>query len=186
MHGHFTKHVPGAILMAGLACMSCSDATPADATAPTAVQTIELAVQPQRVAPEFLPTFGVCVGGRGFRTRFVIVAGGMHLVLRDLRVSFSDRFGVITIPTVLSAAAQSASTIPSSLPIPLPTTVPVPVPSGRVNNGLSPFAGNSPGLPVALEFGCQVRPQGTIHVTVGTRDDRGRARTHRLTVDVGE
>jgi hypothetical protein len=186
MHGHFTALVPGAMLVAGLACMSCSDATPADSTAPTSVQTIELAVQPQRVAPEFLPTFGVCVGGRAFRTRFVVVVGSMQVVLRDLRVSFSDRFGVITIPTVLSAAAQSAATIPSSLPIPLPTTVPVPVPSGRVNNGLSSFAGSSPGLPVTLEFGCQVRPQGTIHVTVATRDDRGRTATHRLAVDVGE
>ncbi len=166
--------------------MSCSDAAPADATAPTAIKSVALSVQPDKVEPEFLPPVGGCTGARAFRTRFVVVAGGMQgFVVQELRVSFNDRFGVLAVPTVLSAsAAQSGSLIPSSPPVPLPTSVPIPFPSSA--NGLSVFAGGSREFPVTLEFGCHVRPQGTIVVAVGTRDDRGRSTTHQLTVDVGE
>ena len=188
MHPHITACVPGAILLAGLACVSCSDAAPADATAPTSVRDIALSVQPEKVEPEFLPPIGRCSDTRAFRTRFVVVAGGMEaFVVQELRVSFSDRFGVPTVPAVLSAsAAQSGSMIPSSPPIPLPTSMPIPIPTSGPNNGLSVFPGGSQEVPVTLEFGCGVRPQGTIVVAVGTRDGRGRSTTHRLSVDVGE
>jgi hypothetical protein len=188
MHPHITACVPGAILLAGLACVSCSDVTPADATAPSSIREIALSVQPEKVEPEFLPPIGRCTGTRAFRTRFVVVAGGAQgFVVQELHVSFSDRFGVLTVPTVLSAsAAQSGSIIPSSPPVPLPTSMPIPIPSAGPNNGLSVFPGGSRQVPVALEFGCHVRPQGTIVVAVGTRDDRGRSTTHRLSVDVGE
>ena len=188
MHPHITTYIPCTLLLAGLACVSCSDVAPADATAPTSIKSIALSVQPEKVEPEFLPPIGACTGGRAFRTRFVVVAGGMQgFVVQELRASFSDRFGVLTVPTVLSAsAAQSNSMIPSSPPVPLPTSMPIPIPSAGPNNGLSVFAGGSREVPVRLEFGCHVRPQGTIHVDVGTRDDRGRSTTHRLTVDVGE
>ena len=186
MHPHITACVPGAILLAGLACVSCSDVAPADTTAPTSIKSIALSVQPDKVEPEFLPSTGRCAGA--FRTRFVVVAGGMEaFAVQELGVSFSDSFGVLTVPTVLSAsAAQSGSIIPSSPPVPLPTSMPIPIPSAGPNNGLSGFPGGSRQVAVALEFGCNVRPQGTIVVAVGTRDDRGRSTTHRLTVDVGE
>ena len=145
MHPHITACVPGAILLAGLACVSCSDVTPADATAPSSIREIALSVQPEKVEPEFLPPIGRCTGTRAFRTRFVVVAGGAQgFVVQELHVSFSDRFGVLTVPTVLPAsAAQSGSMIPSSPPVPLPTSMPIPIPSAGPNNGLSVFPGGS-------------------------------------------
>ena len=189
MHPHITACVPGAILLAGLACVSCSDAAPADATAPSSVRAIALSVQPEKVEPEFLPPIGRCTGTHAFRTRFVvIVEGGMEaVVVQELRVSFSDRFGVTAVPAVLPATgAPSGSMITSSPPIPLPTSMPIPIPTSGPNDGLSVFPGGSQELPVTLEFGCNVRPQGTIIVAVGTRDGRGRSTTHQLKVDVGE
>jgi hypothetical protein len=188
MHPHITICVPGAVLLAGLACMSCSDAAPPDATTPTSIRAIALSVQPEKVEPEFLPPFVGCTGARAFRTRFAVVVGGMEtFVVQELRVSFSDRFGMTAVPTVVPATgAPSGSMITSSPPIPLPSSMPIPIPTSGPNDGLSVFPGGSRELPVLLEFGCHVRPQGTIVVAVGTRDGRGRSTTHRLTVDVGE
>jgi hypothetical protein len=188
MHPHITACVPGAVLLAGLACLSCSDAAPVDATAQTSIRAIALSVQPEKVAPEFLPPFVGCTGARAFRTRFVVVAGGMEaFVVQELRVSFSDRFGMTAVPAVLPATgAPSGSMITSSPPIPLPSSMPIPIPTSGPNDGLSVFPGGSQELPVLLEFGCHVRPQGTIVVAVGTRDGRGRSTTHQLTVVVGD
>ena len=186
MHAHITGYVPGAILMAGLACVSCSDSTPADATGPTAVGTITFSVQPERVAPEFLPASDSCIGARAFRTRFVIVAGGVQgFAVQDLRASFNDPFGLVTVPLLLPPSGPIAgSMMGTSLPLPLPSSMPVPIPSGGVNNGLTVTGSRE--VPVTLEFGCHVRPRGTIVLVVGTRDERGRSATHQLTVDVGE
>ena len=188
MHPHITACVPGAILLAGLACVSCSDAAPAGATAPSSVRAIALSVQPEKVEPEFLPPIRRCSDARAFRTRFVVIIGGMEaFVVQELRVSFSDRFGVAAVPAVVPATgAPSGSMITSSPPIPLPTSMPIPIPTSGPNNGLSVFPGGSQELPVTLEFGCGVRPEGTIVVDVGTRDSHGRSTTHRLSVDVGE
>ena len=188
MHPQITTCVRGAALLAGLACMSCSDAAPAAATTPTSIRAIALSVQPEKVEPEFLPPFVGCTGARAFRTRFVVVAGGVEaFVVQELRVSFSDRFGMTAVPTVVPATgAPSGSMITSSPPIPLPSSMPIPIPTGGPNDGLSVFPGGSQEVPVLLEFGCHVRPQGTIVVAVGTRDGRGRAMTHQLTVDVAE
>jgi hypothetical protein len=188
MHPHITTSVPGAVLLAGLACMSCSDAAPASATAPTSIRAIALSVQPQKVEPEFLPPFVGCTGARAFRTRFVVVAGGTEtFVVQDLHVSFSDRFGMTAVPSVVPATgAPSGSMITSSPPIPMPSSMPIPIPTSGPNDGLSVFPGGSQELPVLLEFGCHVRPQGTIVVAVRTRDGRGRFLTHQLAVGVGE
>jgi hypothetical protein len=188
MHPHITACVPGAILLAGLVCVSCSDAVPADATAPSSVRAIALSVQPEKVEPEFLPPIRRCSDARAFRTRFVVIVGGMEaFVVQELHVSFSDRFGVTAVPAVVPATgAPSGSMITSSPPIPLPTSMPIPIPTSGPNNGLSVFPGGSQELPVTLEFACGVRPEGTIVVAVGTRDGRGRSTTHRLSVDVGE
>ena len=188
MHPHITACVPAAILLAGLACVSCSDAAPVDATAPSSVRAIALSVQPEKVEPEFLPPIRRCSDARAFRTRFVVIAGGMQaFVVQQLSVSFSDRFGVSAVPAVVPVTgAPSGSMITSSPPIPLPTSMPIPIPTSGPNNGLSVFPGGSQELPVTLEFECGVRPQGTIVVAVGTRDGRGRSTTHRLSVDVGE
>ena len=188
MHPHITACVPGAILLAGLACVSCSDAAPADATAPSSVRAIALSVQPGKVEPEFLPPIRRCSGARAFRTRFVVIVGGMEaFVVQELRVSFSDRFGVTAVPAIVPATgAPSGSIITSSPPIPLPTSMPIPIPTSGPNNGLSVFPGGSQEMPVTLQFECGVRPQGTIILAVETRDGRGRSTTHQLTVDVGE
>ena len=187
MHAHITGFVPGAILMAGLACVSCSDSTPADATAPTSVGTITFSVQPRESLPEFLSANDGCSGARAFRTRFVVVAGGMQgFVVQELRASFSDPFGLVTVPLL----------IPPTGPIRFDDGVLAAPPAAVVDAGSHPVGqgeqrpdrhgGQLTGVPVALEFGCHVRPRGTIVVVVGTRDNRGRSTTHRLTVDVGE
>ena len=188
MHPHITACVPGAILLAGLACVSCSDAVPADATAPSSVRAIALSVQPEKIEPEFLPPIRRCSDARAVRTRFVVIAGGLEaFVVQELSVSFRDRFGVSAVPAVVPATgAPSGSMNTASPPIPLPTSMPIPIPTSGPNNGLSVFPGGSQELPVTLEFECGVRPEGTIVVAVETRDGRGQSTTHRLSVDVGE
>jgi hypothetical protein len=189
MRGDVTRSLSAVTLLAGLISASCSDVVPAEPTAPTKLQPLALAAEPARVTPEFLPPFGTgCGGARPFRTRFVLVLGGIEgLVLQDLQVGFSDRFGVIAVPAVIPPLSAPSSSFGSSgVPVRVPTSTPIPFPTTGPNSGLLGSAGTSGRLPVTLEFGCHVEPLGTIVVTAGTRDHRGRRGDHRLTIDVGE
>jgi hypothetical protein len=183
MRGHVTRSLSGVILLAGLIGASCSDAVPTEPTASSKAQPVSIAAEPSRVTPDFLPPFDIgCGGARPFRTRFVLVLGGMDgLVLQDLRVGFRDPFGVISVPAV-AGASRLGSMNGSLPPIPMTTSTPIPFPTTGPNSGLIP----SERLPVILEFGCHVRPHGTIVVTAGTLDHRGRRGDHRLTIEVGE
>jgi hypothetical protein len=184
-----TRCLSAVILLASLTTISCNGVAPAEPTAPTAGEPVAFAVEPARVTPEFLPPSGThCGGARPFRTRFVVIVGAMPgLSVGSLNVGFTDRFGVVSLPNVLgstSALAGPVMTGPS--PVPLSTSAPIPFPTTGPNTGLVESIGSSQRVPVILEFGCLVRPQGTIVVTAGTRDRRGRRGDHRLTIDVGD
>ena len=182
MRGHVTRSLSGVILLAGLISASCSDAVPTEPTASSKLQQpVSIAAEPTRVTAEFLPPVDTtCAGARPFRTRFVLVLGGMEgFVLQDLRVGFSDPFGVTSLPAVVGAS-RLGSMNGSLPPIPMTTSTPIPFPTTGPNSGLIP----SERLPVILEFGCHVRPHGTIVVTAGTLDHRGRRGDHRVTIEV--
>jgi hypothetical protein len=189
MRGDVTRSLSGVILVAGLLGASCSDVVPTEPTASTKTPSPSLAAEPARVAPEFLPSFGTgCAGARPFRTRFVLILGGMDgFVLQDLRVGFNDRFGVTAVPAVVTPLTAPSTTFGSAgMPVPLPTSTPIPFPTTGPNSGLVESIRISDRLPVILEFGCHVQPLGTIVITAGTRDHRGRWGDHRLTIGVGE
>ena len=188
MHGHFVTCVSGALLLAGLSTVSCSDAGPATPTGPSTTQAVALRAEPETVRPEFLLPFGGCTGGRAFRTSFVVIVGGtVGFVVQELRVSFSDWMGIVAVPAVLPAASTFGGSTMMPLPsIPLPSSAPIPIPTAGPNNGLSLSPGPLQRLPVTLEFGCDVRLPGTIVVTAGTRDRRGRRDDHRLVIGVRE
>jgi hypothetical protein len=184
-----TRFLFGALLLAGLTSASCNGVVPAEPTAPTAGEPVALAVEPARVTPEFLPPSGLhCGGARPFRTHFVVILGAMPgLSVGSLNVGFTDRFGEVSLPSVLgSTSALAGPTMAGPSPVPLPTTSPIPFPTTGPNSGLVASIGSAQRVPVILEFGCLVRPQGTIVVTAGTLDHRGRRGDHRLTIDVGE
>ena len=187
MRGDVTRSLSSVILLAGLITAACSDAVPTEPSASTDAPPLSLASEPAHVTPEFLPTVGLgCAGARPFRTRFVLVLGGLGgFVLQDLQVGFSDRFGVISVPAVVGASRLGS--INGSLPPnPMPTSTPIPFPTTGPNTGLIPSINTSERLPVILEFGCHVQPLGTILVTAGALDHRGRRGGQRLTIDVGE
>jgi len=146
---------------------------------------VSLKAEPSIVRPDFLPPSAACRDHPAFRTRFVLIVGGLGGVTMDgLHASFVDGFGVSVVPTVLASAVFAGTTPASSgVPVPLPTSGPIPFPmTGPVP---IPEAGTRQG-PVALQFGCHVRPHGTIFVTAQTRDGRGRSSDQRLAVAVEE
>jgi hypothetical protein len=192
MRGDVTRFLSGVILLAGLISASCSDVMPTEPTASAKAQPLALAAEPAQVTPEFLPTTTGCGGARPFRARFVLIFGGMgDFVLQDLQVGFNDRFGVIAVPSVISPLSAPATSFDSSgVPVRVPTSTPIPFPTTGPNSGvlesINVSERLSERLPVLLEFGCRVQPHGTIVVTAGTRDRRGRRGDHRLTIDVGD
>ena len=189
MRGDLTRSLAGVILLAALIGASCSDVVPTEPTASAKAEPLAFAVEPARVTPEFLPPSGThCGGARAFRTRFVVILGAMPgLSVASLNVGFTDRFGVVSLPSVLgSTSALAGPVMGGPSPVPLPTSAPIPFPTTGPNTGLVESIGSSQRVPVILEFGCLVRPQGTLVVTAGTLDRRGRRGDHRLTIDVGE
>jgi hypothetical protein len=183
-----TRDFAAVILLAGLTSASCNGVVPAEPTAPTAGGPVAFAVEPARVTPEFLPPPGLhCGAARPFRTHFAVILGSMPgASFETLDVGFSDRLGVASRPIVLGVSSTFSNSLaigPS--PVPLPATSPIPFPSTGPNSGL-PGVGTSQRVPLILEFGCLVRPHGTIVVTAGTRDRHGRRGERRLTIDVGE
>lgn len=189
MHAHVPKYIPGAILLVMLAAAGCSDDNPVDVTAPTAAQSLSLTAEPAVVTPEFLPPIGLCNAPR-FRTRFVVILGGSGgLAVTGLFVNFTDFLGFAAVPTVIPAApfgGGPTQTSAASTPIPFPASGPIPFPGSGPNGALSVPIGSLQHVPVTLEFGCHVRPRGTIIVSADTRDNRGRKGRSRLSVQVGE
>ena len=181
MPTRFLKYFPVVLLLVVLTA-ACSDSTPTDVTGPTsAAQSLSLTAEPAVVTPEFMPTlFRVCNAPR-FRTRFVVLLGAIRgVAVTGLFVSFTDVLGVAAVPTVIPAAPFGGTTHIST------ARVPVPFPTSGPNDGLSVPTGFSQQVPITLEFGCHVRPRGTILVSADTRDDRGRMGTSRLSVQLGD
>jgi hypothetical protein len=170
-----TSRVAAAVLLTVLASAACSDdANPVDPSAPTVVQTMSFSADPTRIHPEFLSAGG-CHDGRAVRTRVdVAIAGGMHgVVVTGLRAGFTDRSGVVAFPIGSPGNIPSSWTSGSpTVPVPTNMAVPFPVPSNT-----------SQRVPVVLEFGCQVRAQGTL-IVVAETEDRGRMTTHRIAIEV--
>src|SRR5262245_61202942 len=186
MRRDVARPLSGVILLAGLISTSCSDGLPTEPTASPKAQPVSIAAEPTRVTPEFLPSVVTSCGGRRpFRTRFVVILGALD-GLQALDVSFTDRSGVFVAPAVIPASDLFTGSMMTSPAIRLPTSTPIPFPTTLANIGLSTPAGTSQRLPVILEFGCHVQPAGTIVITAGTRDHRGRRGDHRLTIEVGE
>ena len=101
----------GVILLAGLISASCSDVVP---TEPTASDQAAAAAPSRPNRPESRRSScrrpDTCGGARPFRTRFVLILGGIEgFVLQDLQVGFNDRFGVILAPAVVGASATPTS-----------------------------------------------------------------------------
>jgi hypothetical protein len=168
-----------ATALTALVFPACGDnGSPVDPSAPTVVQTMSFTADPMRIQPEFLSARG-CTDGRAFRTHVdvAIVGGTRGVTVTGLRAGFTDRWGVVALPAGSSGQIPSSWTISGSPTVPVPTNmaVPFPVPSNT-----------SQRIPVVLEFGCQVRPQGTLIVVVDTRDDRGASSTHRVNIEVGD
>src|SRR5215211_3953178 len=190
MCARLAKYLPGTLLsgtllLVVLAGAACSGSDPVAATSPTAAPQVSLKAEPSIVRPDFLPPSAACHDHPGFRTRFVVFVGGFGGVTMDgLQASFVDAFGVSVMPGVIASGVFGGATsttsgvpvpLPTSGPIPFPMTGPVPIPDGATRQ-----------VPVTLEFGCHVRPHGTIVVTARTRDGRGRSWDQRLAVAVEE
>jgi len=186
MRGDVIRSLSGVILLAGLISTSCSDAVPTEPTASAKALPVSIAAEPARVTPEFLPSVvPSCGGRRPFRTRFAVILGTLDSV-QTLDASFTDRSGVVVAPAVIPASDLFTGSMMTSPPIRLPTSTPIPFPTTLATIDLSTPAGTSQRLPVTLEFGCHVQPLGTIVITAGTRDHRGRRGDHRVTIGVGD
>ena len=171
------------LLIVTTACES-SDAGVTAPGAPREMSAVEssLGVEPRSVHPTFLPA-GSCVGSRPFGASVSVVFSGAHdVILRGLRFSFIDRFGVTTlphvvpIPTHLEAPAQ-ASTIPTTTPVTLPGIAALP--------GLSPITmpgGSSHLLRYFAQFGCGVFPEGVLIIDADAGDRSGRFAMSELRV----
>lgn len=152
--------------------------------------------EPATLRPEVVSSTS-CVAVPAFGTRIIIIVGaGSDFVLRGLRFSFTDRFGVNALPRVAAIPGSSplsvpATAIPSSFPIPfpgiapLPMTSPIPIPGSSPVNGLSVPAGSSLHLPFFLSFDCGIASEGTLLVGTDVAEPGGRLQTTEFRVRVG-
>src|SRR5688572_27497075 len=105
------------------------DRSDANVTAPgTAFETSavdsSLGVEPRSVQPTFLPADS-CVGSRPFGAGVSVVFNGDHdVILRGLRFSFIDRFGVTTLPQIIPMPSHLAQPQGASIPTTTPVTLP--------------------------------------------------------------
>ena len=174
------------LLMLTTAC----DRNDASVTAPGALREMSaiepsLGVEPRTVHPTFLSA-GSCVGNRPFGASVTVVFSGDHdVILRGLRFSFIDRFGVTTLPHIIVVPSHlvtepQGSTIPTSSPVPLPGIAalpgmsPIPIPGSSPIPGLIFAGGSSHALHYFVRFGCGVFPEGTLIVSADTGDRSGR------------
>ena len=190
------------LLFVLLVVTSACDRINATVTAPgttlelSAVQS-SLGLEPRAVHPVFLPA-GSCVGSRrpfSARVSFVF-SGGHDLILRGLRFSFIDRFGVTSLPHVIPIPSQLAvqpqgSSIPTTSPVTLPGiaalpgVAPITMPDSSPVTGVFFAGGTSHVLPYIVQFGCGVFPEGFLIVIADAGDKSGRFSTTELRVRVG-
>lgn len=184
-----------ALLALSCLCAGCNaEGTIAGSfTAPSTLGSALVTAEPPRLVPEFLPARS-CAARPPFRARFVlIVRGSRDVVVRRLRLTFTDRFGgsVLPLATPASGASSLLPRIPGSPPVSLPGimslpgSAPIPLP-GRSVDGVLLAAGTSRRVPLLLEFGCGVPAAGVLIVAVDTSDRNGRDGISRLRVSLGD
>ena len=147
-----------------------------------------LDVEPRSLSPALLPA-GSCVGGRPFGAGVSVVFRGEHdVILRGLRFSFVDRFGVTTLPQVVPVPSPFA--IPTTTPVTLPGIAalpglsPITMPGSTPITGLIFAGGTSNVLHYFVHFGCVVAPEGLLIISADAGDRSGRFSTSELRVRV--
>jgi hypothetical protein len=183
MHGRITNFTPALFVFLLLAA-GCSDnggvATGGSGLAgPGSVFSTRVTAEPLTIRPEFLSS-PFCRTQFPFSLRLIlVVSAGQERFLRVIRFNLLDSFGGRTFPTAISSPAA-----PTSVPVSIPSSLPIPIPGTLPFHGV-PVSG-SQRLPFSLQFGCGVRPAGTLSVSVETADRRGVADVSQITVRVGE
>lgn len=193
-----TYRVPLLFVLVGI---TACDRSNASVTAPGT--TLEMSaihssldVEPRSLHPTFLPA-GSCVGSAPFGVRVSFVFRGDHdVILRGLRFSFIDRFGVTTLPQVIPIpdhvpAHPQGSTIPTTSPVTLPGIAalpgvsPITMPGSSPITGLAFAGGTSHVLPFFVQFGCGVFPEGILIISADAGDRSGRFSTSEMRVRIG-
>ena len=153
-------------------------------------------VESSRVQPEFFHS-GSCVGGQAFGVRIGIRVDGDHdIILRELRFSFVDRFGVTSLPDVmpiptLTTPVNLPGNLHSQSPVgvpgfaPLPGATLIPIPSSSPIHAVVISARSPRMFPYFAKFGCGVLGDGVIVIVVDAGDREGKFSTSELRVAVG-
>jgi len=185
------------LLVGATACDRSSESmTAPSATLEMSAVESSLGVEPRIVPPTFLPADS-CVGGsRPFGARVSVVFRGDHdLILRGLRLSFTDRFGQTALPQAVPIPTQLAtlpegSSIPTTTPVTLPGIAalpdvsPIAMPGSRPITGLVFAGGSSHMLHYFVRFGCGVFPDGVLIILADAGDRTGRFSTSELRVRI--
>lgn len=152
-------------------------------------------VESSSVQPEFFHS-GSCVGSQPFGARVGIRVHGNHdVVLRGLQFWYVDRFGVRSLPDLISIPGVPTtvafhSNMPTSSPVsvpgfaPLPSATLIPMPSSSPIHGVVISAGSSRLFPYFTRFGCGVLPGGVIVIVVDAGDREGKFSTSEMRVRV--
>jgi hypothetical protein len=149
------------------------------------------AAEPAHATPEFVggPR---CAGRSPFSVRVTVVAGGRSdVIVRGIRFRFVDASGVTALPEVIPIPDATTQSIPTAMPIPipgaaaLPAAVPIPIPGSGPMLGVLVPGGTSRLLRFSLRFGCDVPPDGTLHIAAAGADVRGTPVHADLRVRIG-
>ena len=133
--------------------------------------------EPATLRPEVVGRTS-CASFRPFTTRIVIaISPENDVIVRGLHFRFSDRFGATALPRVSSTPDYP---IPPLGVAPLPTSSPIPIPNASPITGFMVPARSRHRLPFILTFGCGVRDEGTLVVSVESADMTGRLQTSQL------
>jgi hypothetical protein len=145
--------------------------------------------EPATLRPELVGG-NSCATFQPFSTHVTIVVSTEDdVIVRSLHFRFTDRFGVTALPSVSSNPTSpiptpTSSAIPPLGVAPLPTSSPIPIPNATPITGFMVPARSRHRLPFLLTFGCGVRHEGTLGVSVDSADMRGRLQTSQLQAQV--
>ena len=147
-------------------------------------QSTLVTAEPATITPRFVSD-PFCGGALSFLALLRVTIGSHEDVwLGRVGFDFLDGSGVRTFPTAVPIPS-SGSTIPTSTPVPIPSASPIPVP-GHVPFGGVLIPGGQPRTQsFSLNFGCGVRPAGTLFLVIETTDRRGKAHKTGSSVLVG-
>jgi hypothetical protein len=166
------------------------DRTNVSVTAPTAAissgtaSDIAIAAEPATLRAEAVANPS-CLTRSPFGARIIVrIRTAGPFFLRGLRFRFTDRFGLTTLPRVMSIPGSAPLTVPvSSIPIPTSPSIPMP--------GLAPLPSSSPipfpdaTFPFLLLFDCGAAPEGTVFVDAEVTDMNGRMRASGFQARLG-